>query len=171
MFEKNSTEIPRKIIFKVMKVKDKSKSREKSGSFATLAMMILLPIIGFFIGKINFAKPEIKVIETEISREIPTVVLKNRSGDEIFAEISGDVKITWADNYVLEESGLIYFGQIPTEDDLKLNDFKYLANAKTKKFYPAKSYPARGTEVRYRRFFQTKEEAISAGFIASKLVK
>ena len=44
-------------------------------------------------------------------------------------------------------------------------------HAKTKKFYPAKSYPARGTEVRYRRFFQTTEEAIAAGFVPSKLVK
>ncbi len=144
---------------------------KKSPDFATLGIMILLPIIGFFIGKIEFKKPEVKVVETKISREIPTVVLKSRQGDQIFAEISGDVKVTWADSYVLEDSGIIYFSQIPTLDDEKLAKFKYLGNAKTKKYYPAKSYPARGTEVRYRRFFQTKEEAEKAGFIASKLVK
>lgn len=156
-----------------MKDKSKEKSRENT-KFTTLATIILMTIIGFFIGKIDFQKPEVKVVEkeiSEISRNLPTVVLQKREGDKIFAEISGDVKITWADNFALEESGTIFWSQIPTEDNLKLNDFKYLANAKTKKFYPAKSYPARGTEVRYRRFFQTKEDAIQAGFIPSKLVK
>jgi len=143
-------------------------------SWTNLGIIILMTLIGFFVGKIDFAKPEAKVVEkeiSEISREIPTVVLKTRDGDKIFAEISGKVKIIWADNYSLEESGEIFWSQIPTKDDLKLSDFKYLGNAKTKKFYPAKSYPARGTEVRYRRFFQTKEEATAAGFIPSKLVK
>ncbi len=153
-----------------MKDQTKEKSRENS-KFTTLATIVLMTIIGFFIGKIDFQKPEVKVTETKISREIPTIKLQKREGDKIFAEISGNVKITWADNYALEDSGIIYWSQIPTEDDLKLNDFKYVGNAKTKKFYPAKSYPARGTEVRYRRFFQTKDEAISAGFVPSKLVK
>ena len=144
---------------------------KKTTNWITLATIILMTIIGFFIGKIDFQKPEVEVVEKEISREIPIVVLQKRAGDKIFAEISGKVKITWADNYALEDSGIIYFGQIPTEDDLQLNDFKYVGNAKTKKFYPAKSYPARGTEVRYRRFFQTKDEAIKSGFVPSKLVE
>lgn len=159
-------------------MKKAPKSRENN-KFMTLATIILMTVIGFFIGKIDFSKPEVKVVETEISSfdyaqdklRIPTVVLQKREGDQIFAEISGNVKITWADNYSLEESGPIFWSQIPTENDLKLADFKYLANAKTKKFYPANSYPARGTEVRYRRFFQTKDEAIAAGFVPSKLVK
>ena len=154
-----------------MKAKTKSKSREKM-SWTNLGIVILMTLIGFFVGKIDWQPTsQEKIIEKEISREIPTVVLKTRDGDKIFAEISGKVKIIWADNYSLEESGDIFWSQIPTEDDLKLADFKYVGNAKTKKFYPAKSYPARGTEVRYRRFFQKKEEAIEAGFVPSKLVK
>ena len=149
----------------------KENPAKKTTNWTTLATIVLMTIIGFFIGKIDFQKAEIQVVEKEISREIPVVILQKRKGDKIFAEISGNVKITWADNYALEESGVIFWSQIPTEDDLKLNDFKYVGNAKTKKFYPAKSYPARGTEVRYRRFFQTKDEAISAGFVPSKLVK
>ncbi len=152
----------------------KENPAKKSNNWGTLATIILMTVIGFFIGKIDFQKPEVQVVEkevSEISRDLPTVVLQKRDGDQIFAEISGNVKITWADNYVLEDSGIIYFSQIPTENDLKLNDFKYLGNTKTHKFYPANSYPARGTEVRYRRFFQTKEEALEAGFIPSKLVK
>lgn len=152
-------------------MKKAPKSRENN-KFMTFAVVILMTVIGFFIGKIDFGTTsKVKIVEQEISREIATVNLVKREGDQIFAEISGNVKITWADNYSLEESGNIFWSQIPTENDLKLADFKYLANAKTKKFYPANSYPARGTEVRYRRFFQTKEEAIAAGFKASKLVK
>ena len=152
----------------------KENPAKKTTNWTTLATIILMTIIGFFIGKLDFHKPEVEVVEkevSEISREIPVVILQKREGDKIFAEISGEVKVTWADNYALEDSGIIYWSQIPTADDLKLNDFKYVGNAKTKKFYPAKSYPARGTEVRYRRFFQTKDEAISAGFVPSKLVK
>ena len=150
--------------------KSESKSRENN-KFITFLMIILMTVIGFFIGKIDFKKPEVQIIEKEISREIAQINLIKKEGDKIFAEISGEVKVIWADNYSLEESGNIFWSQIPTEEDLKLDDFEYLANSKTKKFYPANSYPARGTEVRYRRFFQTKEEAITAGFAPSKLVK
>ena len=147
------------------------KSREKNNKLISFATIILMTLIGFFIGKTDFSKPEIEIIETEIKPEIAKVVLQKRTGDKIFAEITGEVKIIWADNYSLEESGEIIWSQIPTEDDLELDSFKYLGNAKTNNFYPANSYPARGTEVRYRRFFETKENALSAGFKASKLVK
>ena len=62
-------------------------------------------------------------------------------------------------------------GQLSTETDRALTEVEYVGNAKTNKFYPSSSYPARGTEVQYRRFFATKEAAEAAGFVPSKLVK
>lgn len=83
------------------------------------------------------------------------------------------MRVLWAKENLVENDGLfsIPLGQIPNENDLELDAFPFLGNEKTKKFYPSNAYPARGTEVRYRRFFKTKEAAIEAGFEASKLVK
>ena len=148
--------------------KDKPVISDRNKHFITI---ILMTLIGFFVGSIDFKDSAPEIIEKPIESSIPQINLSQRNGDEIVAEISGEVKLTWGDSYVLQESGSVFWGQIATVDDLVLKDFKYLANGKTKKFYPADSYPARGTEVKYRRFFQTKEDATNAGFIASKLVK
>ena len=144
---------------------------EKKSRIMTMVTVILMTMIGFFIGQLDMTSSPPEITETAITQTIPTVTLTRREGDQIFADITGEVKIIWADHHALEGSGVIIWSQIPTTDDLQLNDFAYLANAKTKKFYPANSYPARGTEVRYRRFFQTRQAAIEAGFVPSKLVK
>ncbi|MCF7812125.1 hypothetical protein K9M59_00760 [Candidatus Gracilibacteria bacterium] len=62
-------------------------------------------------------------------------------------------------------------GQIPDENDLEYKKFPYTGNAKTGKFYPSDTYFARGVEVQHRRFFQTQQEAVDAGFIPSKSVQ
>jgi hypothetical protein len=99
--------------------------------------------------------------------------LQKISGDQLYLHISGPARILWAEKNIVENDGehQIPIGQIPNENDLELTQFLYLGNAKTKKFYPSTSYPARGTEYRYRRFFNSRTDAEAAGFIASKLVK
>lgn len=61
--------------------------------------------------------------------------------------------------------------QVDDAASLEFKKYAYVGNGKTKKFYPAYTYPARGTAVAYPRFFKTKQAAIKAGFIPSKLVK
>ena len=131
-------------------------------------------IFGFLIGQFQIDQPTANpIITKEITPEISLIQLLKIVDDELFLKISGPARVLWAKENLVENDGLfqIPLGQIPNENDLELENFPFLGNAKTNKFYPSTSYPARGTEVRYRRFFKTKEEAIKAGFIASKLVK
>ncbi len=143
----------------------------------TTILLICTAVLGFVAGKIQApntsAKIETSVIKRDIQPEISIIQLKKILGDQLHIKISGPARVLWADENLVENDGefQIPIGQIPNENDLELKEFAFLANAKTKKFYPSTSYPARGTEARYRRFFQTKEEALAAGFVASKLVK
>jgi len=102
----------------------------------------------------------------------PIIKFQKIEGDQIFFEKIGDVKVIWPGISVeSENTDRIPLGQIPNENDLALREFPYVGNAKTMKFYPSYSYPARGTEVKHRRFFSSKDAALSEGFVASKLVK
>lgn len=145
-----------------------NQSRYKIFSFLFL---IIGTTAGFLVGRTNIETPT--PVISAIAPEISLVRFKETKGDELHFEISGPVRVIWSDQYVREGDGdhTLPLGQIPNQNDLELQEFQYLGNAKTKKFYPSTSYPARGTEVRYRRFFNSKKEAIQAGFIPSKLVK
>ena len=105
--------------------------------------------------------------------EITIIELQSLEADELQFEVFGPGRILWATDKLLEGSGVhhVPLGQLPNENDLKFTQFYYTGNAKTGKFYPSNSYPARGTAVRDRRFFQNKQAAIDAGFIPTKLVK
>lgn len=113
------------------------------------------------------------VIETVRVPEISLIVLKAIKGDLLDLEISGPARILWGEDNMVEKDGTfqIPLGQILHDQDQKYLDFAFVGNAKTGKFYPSSSYPARGTEVQHRRFFATKQAALEAGFIATKLVK
>lgn len=128
---------------------------------------------GFLCGSIDFSSAPSPLIQKEIKPEISVIILEKILGDELYLKISGPVRILWAKENFIENDGhfQIPLGQLPNENDLKYEQFSYLGNAKTGKFYNTNSYHARGTEPRYRRFFETKNAAISAGFVASKLVK
>ncbi|MCK5460817.1 hypothetical protein KAI58_02440 [Candidatus Gracilibacteria bacterium] len=128
---------------------------------------------GFLCGHLNFSPEPPALIQKKLQPEISIIILEKILGDELFLKISGPVRILWAKENFIENDGhfQIPLGQVPNKNDLEYEKFPYLGNAKTKKFYNTSSYHARGTESRYRRFFETKDAAISAGFIASKLVK
>lgn len=143
---------------------------------ASLTITLLFAVIfGYFCGRISLENQNtLSALQVQdITPEIALVSLEKISGDELEVTVNGPARILWAEEQMVENSGQhkIPLGQIPTEADLEFHQFKYAGNAKTMKFYPADSYPARGTEPQHRRFFQTKEEALSAGFEASKLVK
>ena len=145
----------------------------KDKIYFTLSL-VLTAIFGFLCGKIQFQPvAEFSMVARDIVPEISLISLEKITGDELEIKISGPARILWAEDNLVENDGVykIPLGQIPTEEDLEFRKFKYLGNTKTMNFYPADSYPARGTKVQYRRFFQTKEAALKAGFNASKLVK
>lgn len=176
----------------------KFKSSQKITSFLNL---IIIFVCGFLIGQIrslylDYNRSKAVYIDQSYKPEVALVEMKKIVGDELYFSITGNARVIWGENFrditqkssdrlkiaenqktnnnlknSLNNQFTLPLGQIPREQDLELKNFKYLGNAKTKKFYPTSSYPARGTEYKYRRFFQTKEEALSAGFIASKLVK
>jgi len=136
--------------------------------------VILAFFLGYFYAKENFETPLIlQNIEPKNYQAISILELQKIEGDLLEVNVSGPVRILWGEKNAVEGDGdkKIPLGQIPNFKDLELKKFKYVGNAKTKKFYPSLSYPARGTEYRYRRLFNSKEEAIKAGFKASKLVK
>ena len=142
------------------------------------ALMITSFLIGFLGAKISDFTTQKRhqnaIIENEIEPEIPLIKILKRSGDLLHFEIETPAKILWNHTQFINQHStnkVIPLGQIPTESDLKFQNFKYTGNAKTMKFYPSNSYHARGTEVRYRRYFQTREAAVTAGFKPSKLVK
>jgi hypothetical protein len=130
-------------------------------------------LIGFFIGKWSSLSDSPSPIIREIQPEIAIIQLQKILGDSLHGDISGPVRILWAEENIAEGEGsfIIPLGQIPKENDLKYEQFPYTGNAKTMKFYPSDSYFARGVAVRYRRFFHSQQEAIDAGFIPSKSVK
>ncbi len=139
----------------------------------TFIIPILTALFGFLAGSIDFS-PSVEIFEPKkASPEISIVNLKKIIGDELHLEISGPTRVLWSwENYVENDGNYqIPLGQIPDENDLKFRQFPYVGNKKTMKFYPANSYFARGVAVKHRRFFDTKEKALAAGFIASKSVK
>ncbi len=144
-----------------------------SSEFKTTLLVILSSISGFLIGNFGSLETFSPSTKTSTLKISPIIKFTKFENDLLYFETIGDLQVLWSgkNKIINQKSGKIPLGQIPTENDLKLKDFAYIGNAKTKKFYPSYTYPARGTSVIYRRFFQTKEEAISAGFIASKLVK
>jgi hypothetical protein len=150
-----------------------NKSSKISPKLRTTILMLVTALFAFFIGRISIAQkpPEIQI--REIHPEISLVQLKSIVGDSLQLSISGPVRILWAKENLVENDGdfEVPLSQIPTENDLKYTQFPYTGNAKTMKFYPSNSYFARGVEVRYRRFFRTKERAVGAGFVPSKGVK
>lgn len=137
------------------------------------ALILVGAIIGgFLVGRVDIS-PEVQVIESSSQPEIAIIELQKILGDTLYANISGPARIVWGDTQMIESEGeqKILLSQVPDTDDLEYKSFPYVGNAKTGKFYPSDTYWARGVEVKYRRFFQSKEEAVSAGFIASKSVK
>jgi len=141
--------------------------------YKTLIIPIVTAFFGFLAGSVDFS-PGVESFEPQkITPEISIVQLKEIIGDELHLEISGPARVLWAwENYVENDGKFtIPLSQIPNENDLKFRDFPFVGNKKTMKFYPANSYFARGVEVKHRRFFETKEKALEAGFVASKGVE
>jgi len=129
---------------------------------------------GYAFGKLEtlHESPEGVVHDLKDYKEISIIHLKSIEGDQIKLEISGPARILWNEEMVENDGDYgIPLSQLETENDRSFTEFTYVGNAKTMKFYPADSYPARGVQHVYRRFFQSKTEAIDQGFIASKLVK
>lgn len=116
------------------------------------------------------ARPETKAVDIA---EEAIVRFDSLKGDQVSFSLQGEGRIIIDQHTIFEEEGTHTFSiaQLPSSSDLDLRLFPYLGNTKTQKFYNTDSYPARGTEVKYRRFFKTQEEAKEAGFIASKNLK
>lgn len=132
----------------------------------------LIAFIGFWSGKNFHPTPVCQTQEieaVEISQDT-TVRFVSRIQDLFTVSLEGSGRIIVDQHLIFEEEGVHEFSwaQIPTDSDLELRNFPYVGNTKTQKFYNTDSYPARGTEVGYRRFFQTQEEAKAAGFIPAK---
>ena len=105
-------------------------------------------------------------------QEIALLEFKALKGDLLLAHTDGPVRLIWNDSFI-EGSGEheIALGQLESDADKPFREFAYVGNVGTMKFYPADSYPGRGTDPLKRRFFANKEAAFAAGFTASKLVK
>jgi hypothetical protein len=169
---------------KIKNLKTSVSKLENSQKIASFLNFIIIFIVGFFIGQIrslylNYNRTQAIYVDQYYNPAVSLVKLEKIIGDELYFSITGNSRVIWGENFRENSKNQdknfnnfkLPLGQIPNEQDLELTKFKYLGNAKTKKFYPTNSYPARGTEYKYRRFFQTKQEAIKSGFIASKLVK
>ncbi|MCF7905935.1 hypothetical protein K9L63_01970 [Candidatus Gracilibacteria bacterium] len=130
-------------------------------------------VFGFFAGSVNTPPQEMPIERRTIRPEISIVEFQKISGDTLKGEISGPARLLWGGENMVEGDGefQIPLGQVPNENGIKLQLFPYTGNAKTGKFYPSDSYFARGTEVRHRRFFRTKQAAMEAGFIPTKGVE
>lgn len=140
---------------------------------------VLIFLAGYFVGvQRNISQVEsssekdLETLEEDVERAnaFSMITFLKRSGDLIEVSLSGNGRLVVDDHTFFEDEGnhSFSFGALPTDEDLVLRDFPYLGNAKTRKFYNTDSYPARGTEIKYRRFFETKEAAVEAGFIAAK---
>ena len=137
-------------------------------------LIFLSSICGFLLGRLSLQKnANFEIVEKEITPEISLVKFNQIKGDELFVDIAGKARILWGEKNLVENDGdfRIPLSQIPTENDLDYKKFAFVGNTKTMKFYPSDTYFARGVAVQYRRFFNTKEDAIAAGFIPSKSVK
>ncbi len=133
---------------------------------------LVVVLMAFYVGRISINTSQENLLEVNDYQEISLVKFLSIQGDQLYFSISGPARIIWGEHFVEGDGDhVLPLGQFATPDDLKLASFAYTGNAKTSKYYPSGSYPARGTEVRYRRFFHTKLEAEQAGFVASKLVK
>lgn len=133
-----------------------------------------LVLSGFFWGQLMAFEQQIKASEPAAPyQEVSIIEFLELEGDQLKFEVFGPARLLWGEDKLLEGSGIHHLplGQLPDGVDLKFKQFKYTGNAKTGKFYPSSSYPARGTAVRDRRFFKSKQAALAAGFIATKLVK
>lgn len=106
-----------------------------------------------------------------IKPEKAVVEFSHFSGDSLFLSLKGNVRVIWAEEHFLDESGEIFLGQVPNANDLQFLRYPFVGNANTMKFYPSTTSWARGVKVPDRRFFETKEAAILDGFIPSKSVK
>lgn len=135
-----------------------------------IALSILM-VAGFILGRINTAPAKLAPVVQEIKSEKAEIKLLQITGDKLLVSLKGDIRVIWSDVNFLEEDGAIFLSQVPNTDDLKFREFTYTGNANTGKFYPSTTSWARGVRVKDRRFFQTKEEAIAAGFIPSKSVQ
>jgi len=144
-----------------------------SSKLRTTIFFLVTALFAFILGRTSISKAPPVIQIREIKPEISLVQFKTIVGDSLSLNISGPVRILWAGENLVENDGdfTIPLSQIPTENDLKYEQFPYTGNAKTMKFYPSDSYFARGVEVRYRRFFRTKIAATEAGFVPSKGVE
>lgn len=147
---------------------------EKLKDGVAFVLILISSVGGFLIGKKQVIAPDLQAPVIEKKTTVTVVQINKISDDLLEFVLPKNTRIVWADGKnSIDSVGLqvIPLGQIDTENSKKLSQFKYVGNAKTKKFYPATSYPARGTEIRYRRFFDSIEKARAAGFFPSKLVK
>lgn len=141
-----------------------------------LVLFIFVFLFGFGIGGLQSLGKnnlELELITQKNRPDISIVEFQKISGDELYLEILGSARLLWGEENLVENDGIyqIPIGQIKNENDLKLESFAYIGNAKTMKFYPSNSYPARGTAPEYRRYFQSKSEAIDNNFIPMKNMK
>lgn len=134
--------------------------------------IVLLFGLGWGLGHLQFRTMS-PPLPQPARAEIAILSIDSLAGDELKFEVFGPVRLVWGEDKMLEGEGWqrLPLGQLADEVDLQFKQFAYTANAKTGKFYPSDSYPARGTAVRDRRFFQTKSAAQAAGFTPTKLVK
>jgi len=135
-----------------------------------LGLAAVALLAGFSIGFTG--KAEEPKIEKIVS-DAPIVNFQKIEGQDLFFTLHGGAVAKWGDSTIKSGNGehKLSITQLPTEAYLSRKKAQYLANLKTKKFYPTDSYPARCVEPRYSRLYQTKEAAISDGFRPSKLVK
>ena len=106
---------------------------------------------GFFWGQIMAFEQQTKTSKPSVPyQEVAIIEFLGLKGDQLEFEIFGPARLLWAEDKLIEGSGIHYLplGQLPGVEDLKFKKFSYVGNAKTGKFYPSSSYPARGTAVR-----------------------
>lgn len=138
------------------------------------ALWLVVSLVGgFLLGMVqkNPFEPLPLPISIPIKPEKAVVEFTHFAGDSLFLSLKGDVRVLWSDEHFLDKSGEIFLSQIPNANDLQFTRYPFVGNANTGKFYPSTTSWARGVKVQDRRFFETKELAISAGFIPSKSVK
>lgn len=140
-------------------------------TIVTTGIGVLAVCAAFFGGAMWADDDSVAPVTLPDKGEISIVHLQKLVGDAVVLETSGPVRVVWGKGERMVEGDGVHnipLSQLPTEDDMKLDEFPFLGNEKTNKFYPSDSYPARGTEVIHRRFFDSYEAAISAGFEPSK---
>jgi lipopolysaccharide export system protein LptC len=136
--------------------------------------IVLGLIAGYAVGWVEFKKefPQENLPKNNSNALINFIKAEN---DKLYFSADGNIRITWGNGQAINHQGdfpkKIYtlpWVQIPTTNDLKLESFLYTGNNKSKKFYKSSSYFARGVAIENRRGFNTRAEAIKAGFIPTK---